>query len=101
MYDGKVRSDNKERSGFIGRTDNADLYTAVVNSPSLKRNIRVVYPVRTPGDKVAAACLFSADINLSATDIYRFYKARCQPEGSVPGRRTVGPDFLIVRPVAG
>jgi len=80
MYDGKVCSDNKERFGFIGRPDNADLYTAVVNSPSLKRNIRVVYPVRTLGDKVATACLFSTDINLSATDIYRFYKARFQTE---------------------
>jgi hypothetical protein len=105
MYDGKVRFDNKERFGFIGRTDNADLYTAVVNSPSLKRNIRVIYLVRTLGDKVATACLFSTDINLSATDIYRFYKARFQIEflfrdakqfaglSDCQTRREISPDF--------
>ena len=81
MYDGKVCFDNTERFGFVSRTEeNADLYTAVVNSPSLKRNIRIVYIVRTLGDKIATALLFSTDINLSAADIYRFYKARFQIE---------------------
>jgi len=51
-------------------------HTAVVNSPSPKRNIRVVYIVRRQGGRVATALLFSADIHLPAADIHRFYKAR-------------------------
>jgi hypothetical protein len=81
MYDGKVRFDNTDRFEFVhGTDDNVSLYTAVVNSPSLKRNIRVVYLVRRLNGKVATALLFSTDIHLSATDIYRFYKARFQIE---------------------
>ena len=89
MYDGKVRFDDLSHSESVCEIDNVTLCTAVVNSPSLKRSIRVVYPVRRQNHKVAAALLFSTDIHLSATDIHRFYKARFQPECSVPGRRTV------------
>jgi hypothetical protein len=80
LYDGKVCSDDLSRSEFVGETDNVSLYTAVVNSPSLKRNIRIVYLVRRQGGKVATALLFSADIHIPATDIHRFYKARFQIE---------------------
>jgi len=79
MYDGKVRSDNTDRSESVSGTDgNVSLYTAVLNSPSLKRDIRVVYLIRRLNGKVATALLFSTDIHLSATDIYRFYRARFQ-----------------------
>ncbi|HAO19577.1 MAG TPA: transposase, partial [Desulfobacteraceae bacterium] len=80
MSDGKVRSDGLTRSEFVSETDNVSLHTAVVNSPSLKRNIRIVYPVRRQSGKVATALLFSADIHLRAADIHRFYKARFQIE---------------------
>jgi len=80
MYDGKVRFDDLTRFEFVRETDNVSLYTAVVNSPSLKRNIRVVYLVRRLSGKAATALLFSTDIQLPATDIYRFYKARFQIE---------------------
>ncbi|HAO22872.1 MAG: hypothetical protein BWK80_42675 [Desulfobacteraceae bacterium IS3] len=64
--------------GFVGETDNnVSLHTAVVNSPSLKRNIMIVYLIRRRNDKISTALLFS-------TDIHRFYKARFQPECSVP-----------------
>jgi len=90
MYDGKVRSDSTDRSESVsGTDDNVSLHTAAVKSPSPKRNIRVVYPVRSLNGRVATALLFSADIHLSATDIYRFYKAGFQPGCSVPGCRTV------------
>jgi len=89
MYDGKVRSDNTDRSESIGGTDNVSLHTAVVNSPSPKRSIRIVYPVSRQGGKVAAALLFSADIHLPAADIRRFCKARFQTECSVPGCEAV------------
>jgi len=81
MYDGKVRSDSTDRSESVsGTDDNVSLYTAVVNSPSLKRNIRIVYLVRRQGGKVSTALLFSTDIHLPAADIHRFYKARFQIE---------------------
>ncbi len=80
MYDGKVCLNDLSRFGFVSETDNVSLYTAVVNSPSLKRNIRVVYLVRRQGGKVSAALLFSTDIHLPATDICRFYKSRFQIE---------------------
>jgi len=78
MYDGKVCFNDLSRSEFVGETDNVSLHTAVVNSPSLKRNIRVVYIVRRQSGRTAL--LFSADIHLPAADIYRFHKARFQIE---------------------
>jgi len=80
MYDGKVCPNDRVRFVSVSETGNVSLHTAVVNSPSPKRNIRVVYPVRRQGGKVSAALLFSADIHLPATDICRFYKSRFQPE---------------------
>lgn len=76
MYDGKVCHDDLSRFESVSETDNLSLYTAVVNSPCFRRNIRIVYVVRRLNDKVATALLFSTDIHLPATDIYRFYKAR-------------------------
>jgi len=105
MSDGKVRSDGLTRSEFVSETDNVSLHTAVVNSPSLKRNIRIVYPVRRQSGKVATALLFSADIHLRAADIHRFYKARFQIEflfrdakqfaglSDCQSRREISPDF--------
>ncbi|HAO21799.1 MAG TPA: hypothetical protein DCQ37_15835 [Desulfobacteraceae bacterium] len=89
MYDGKVCPNDRVRFVSVSETGNVSLHTAVVNSPSPKRNIRVVYPVRRQGGKVSAALLFSADIHLPATDICRFYKSRFQPECSVPGCEAV------------
>jgi len=80
LYDGKVCFNDLSRSEFVSETDNVSLHTAVVNSPSLKRNIRIAYLVRRQDGKVATALLFSADIHLPATDIHRFYKARFRIE---------------------
>ncbi len=59
---------------------NRRIYTAVVNSIRLKRNIRIVYIVKLRWKKFYTALLFSTDIHLAATEIYRFYKARFQIE---------------------
>ena len=80
IYDGKVRFDSTDRFEFVRLTDNISLYTAIANSPSLKRNIRIVYLVRRQSGKVATALLFSTDTDIQAADIYRFYKARFQIE---------------------
>jgi hypothetical protein len=58
--------------------DSQRIYTAVVNSVSLKRNIRIVYIAKQDGKKISTALLFSTDPDLPATEIYRYYKARFQ-----------------------
>jgi len=80
LYDGKVCSGDLSRFDFVSKISNLTIYTAVVNSPSLKRNIRIVYLVNQRKHTVATAMLFSTDIHLSPTDIHRFYKARFQIE---------------------
>lgn len=81
-FDGKISLDDLRRFASVGIVDEClHLYTAVVNSISLQRNIRVVVVVnRKEQEKLRLAVLFSTDTTLSAADIYRFYKARFQLE---------------------
>jgi len=81
-YDGKVDLNDVSRFQFVQDLEqNLKLYTAVVWHMSLKRQVRIAYisDARKP-DKVGHVVLFSTDINLSAYDIYCFYKARFQIE---------------------
>lgn len=58
-----------------------DLYTSVVWSISLKREIRVCYLLKTSSvNSSSYAVLFSTDLNLDAYSIYLYYKARFQIE---------------------
>jgi hypothetical protein len=81
-FDGQVSLDDLRRFESVGCPDaDIHLYTAVVNSLSLQRTIRVVVVVnRKEKEKPRLAILFSTDTELSATSIYRFYKARFQLE---------------------
>lgn len=67
---------------FAGRMDNGlMLHTVDAYSISLKKTIRIVLVLNeTNKDKVGRALLFSTDLNLSASEIYHFYKARFQIE---------------------
>jgi hypothetical protein len=76
QYDGKVKFDDVSRLEFVQETEGIRIYTAVVNSVRLKRNLRIIYLVKQDGDKVQSALLFSTDIDLSVLEIYRYYKAR-------------------------
>jgi hypothetical protein len=60
---------------------NLKLYTAVVWHVSLKRQVRIAFlsDTRKP-DKIGHVVLFSTDLDLSAYDIFCFYKARFQIE---------------------
>ncbi len=78
MYDGKVLFNDLSRPVSVSEKDGISLYTAVVNSLSLKRNIRIVYLVRRQKDKVATALLFSTDTDLSATLSDRISVPGCQ-----------------------
>ncbi len=82
LYDGKVYFDKKLSNRFesVGEVEGVQLYTAVVNNVHFKRNIRIVYLVKTVHGKTQTALLFSTDTQLPAHDIYRFYKARFQIE---------------------
>lgn len=81
-YDGKVKFADRSRLEYIGEVaKDIHLYTAVVNSVSLKRNIRLVYVLNLRNKKKPGyALLFSTDTELDAQTIYRYYKARFQIE---------------------
>jgi hypothetical protein len=79
-YDGKVNLQDLSRLTPIPLSKSVTLYTAIVNSVSLKRNIRLVYVCKRQGTKLLTALLFSTDTDLAAEDIYRYYTARFQIE---------------------
>ena len=80
-YDGKVKFDDLSRFDYIGQVDGGlHLYTKVVNSVNLKRNIRLVCLVNQKGKKRSHILLFSTDTELDALTIYQYYKARFQQE---------------------
>ena len=79
-YDGKVNLQALSRLTPIPLSETVTLYTAIVNSVSLKRNIRLVYICKRQGTKLLTALLFSTDTELAAEAIYRYYTARFQIE---------------------
>lgn len=79
-YDGKVNLQDLSRLTPITLSKTLTLYTGIVNSVSLKRNIRLVYVCKRQGTKLLTALLFSTDTTLAAQDIYRYYTARFQIE---------------------
>lgn len=79
-YDGKVNLQDLSRLTPIPLSKTVTLYTAIVNSVSLKRNIRLVYVCKRQGTKLLTALLFSTDTTLAAEEIYRYYTARFQIE---------------------
>ena len=82
-YDGKVAPLARNLKYFtLAETldDGAQLWTAVVWSVSLGRKIRVVCLVRLVEGKERYILLFSTDVDLSASDILAYYRARFQIE---------------------
>lgn len=80
QYDGKIQWKNLELNRFdiCYEDDEIIIHTAIVNSVSLKRNIRIAYISRKGSDSYAV--LFSTDTNLDGLLIYKYYKARFQIE---------------------
>lgn len=77
LYDGKIIIGDVDKLQYVEtREDGTILHTAVVNSVSLKRNIRIVLVTFKNG----YAVLFSTDTELDASTIYRYYSARFQIE---------------------
>ncbi|HLO87917.1 MAG TPA: transposase [Nostocaceae cyanobacterium] len=81
-YDGKVHLNDISKFTFVCDLEpQVKLYTCVVFSVCLKRQIRLAYILdcRDP-NRIGYVVLFSTDLTLDALSIYRFYKARFQIE---------------------
>lgn len=81
-YDGKVDfASHLSRFEHIASFENkTEIYSAIVHSISLKREIRVVM-IKSPSAKRSTrAILFSTDTGLSALTLLSYYKARFQIE---------------------
>lgn len=68
-YDGNVNLTDLRRLTPIPRSDDVTLYTAVVNSVRLRRDIRFVYVCKRQGKKLLTALLFSPDTTLAAEEL--------------------------------
>lgn len=83
-YDGKVNLAERCRWRAHGKVDpdvNLYLYSAIVWSVSLKRKIQVVYLINCKHpERPCFALLFSTDLALDPSALYRAYKARFQVE---------------------
>ena len=79
-YDGKLVIGDTSRLEFVGKQDDFDIYTAVVNCVTLKRNVRIVYLVKKTAHGFSYMVLFSTDTELAALSVLKFYRARFQIE---------------------
>lgn len=81
-YDGKVNYDDLSRWQFVSEIEQGvSLYTADLNSPRFKRNLRVVYLLDQRNSKNHRyALFFSTDLSLDPLDIFNMYRARFQIE---------------------
>lgn len=81
-YNGKVKVDDLRRLTYVDQVEpDIHLYTAVVYTVNLKRNIRLVYLLNLKNkNKPGYALLFSTDTELDPERLYRYYKARFQIE---------------------
>ncbi len=80
-YDGKISFNDLRRFEKLTTGEaHLTIYTLVVWSVRLKRAVRVVIVVNKAKPTPRYAVLFSTDTELSASDIFRYYKARFQIE---------------------
>lgn len=84
VFDGKVdtKKIDKRRFQKVHSDHESIIYGAVVYSVSLKRKIKVAYVefLSKKGKIVATKLFFSTDLEMDATQILKYYKARYQIE---------------------
>lgn len=81
-FDGKIYF-GKDLSRFDHvktLNDKSEIYTAIVHSVLLKKNVRVVVLISSNSNITTRAILFSTDTELNALTILSYYKARFQIE---------------------
>ena len=80
-YAGKVKLTDCSNFELVTQiSDSIALYTAVVWSISLKRQIRICYLLNNSRSGCSYAVLFCTDLKLNPYSIYLYYKARFQIE---------------------
>jgi len=82
-YAGKVNNDNIDTEYFklISLDNEAIVYTAVVNSKALKRDILVVHVTYLKeSGKDARKLYFSTDVSMDPSDVLLYYRSRFQIE---------------------
>lgn len=82
-YDGKINTQNidKRRLTLVHQDDSCRIYSGVVNSVSLKRDIRLAYVEhRLASSKTVNKLYFSTNCKRNATEVLQYYKARFQME---------------------
>jgi IS4 transposase len=79
-YAGKVDTCDLNSFIYVNKIENHDIYTQVVYSKCLQRNIKIVLLLTTKGKKVGKSLLYSTDENLDASKIVKYYKLRFQIE---------------------
>lgn len=82
QYDGKIYYSqlNVQHLNSIEKTDDSEIYQAVVNSIAMKRNINLVIVRTKKCGKWGHNLYFATDLNLSAIDVLRYYRSRFQIE---------------------
>lgn len=82
QYNGKVDYKNLVKTEFtiVSVDDENEVYSAIVNSKSLKKNIHVVICRSKKKDKWVHKSFFSTDLTLDAETILKYYKSRFQIE---------------------
>lgn len=81
QYDGKVKWSDLSRFNRIDVDEpGIALYQQVLNHKQFKGDLNVVVVVDSRGKKTRQAVLFSTDLTLAATTVYRYYRARFQIE---------------------
>jgi len=81
-YDGKINNKNidKRRLKLIFKDDNQNIYTGIVFSVGLKRNLRVAFVEHYNKDKVIKKIYFSTHTDRDAEKLIKYYKLRFQME---------------------
>lgn len=81
-YEGKVDTKNidKRRIKLVSETDSHKIYSAVVYSIGLKRNIRVAYVEHNLKNRVVRKIYFSTNLERDAVQLLEYYRLRFQME---------------------
>lgn len=81
-YAGKIILNNIDKDYFklVRDNDQTSVYTAIVYSKGLKRNIKLVYEQPKGENNKSYLLFFSTDLELDALEILRYYKNRFQIE---------------------